>query len=69
MLKINKIITNNIKRIYRFLFNRCLVCGEDVKDRINNDKYFYCSFTCASYDGTFSIKKGTIKQPKILKFD
>ncbi len=51
-------------RITRKLRGRCVECG----DKLYPDKpYWYCSFTCAAYDGVFSVTKGWIGKPRWWK--
>ena len=60
---------NILIRFFRRLGNRCVVCGRPIhytcifgqKSYIYN--YWYCSYTCAGYDGVFNVKKGFIKKP------
>jgi hypothetical protein len=39
-------------RLYRYLRNRCLVCGCFGVDK----PYRYCSFECSCYDGVSSVR-------------
>lgn len=53
-----------IRRLYRRALGKCVVCGcggmsmkrsgQAKKDGV--EKYWYCSLTCACYDGTYSVR-------------
>ena len=56
------------RRWIRKAQNRCLVCGRDCKDHINQHSgYVYCSIECACYDGTFSVLKGWMTKPSLWR--
>lgn len=42
-------------------------CKEKDCNRQIDDDLIYCSFECACYDGTFSVTKGWLVDPKSLK--
>lgn len=57
-----------IKRILRYIFRRCIVCGKQLHN--TGKRYFYCSFTCAAYDGVFSVNldsEANKRKPRLLK--
>lgn len=58
---------NVIRRIYRKIKGRCYVCGKWVCNYHSDQGWAYCSYECACYDGTFSMRYGVIGKPSVWR--
>jgi hypothetical protein len=49
--------------------HRCWVCGRSLGEKPKqHNGYAYCSFECACYDGTFSVRQGSyVHQPSLFR--
>ena len=54
-----------IRRIWRKLRGYCITCGKLKVSRKTwfDKRYWYCSITCACYDGTMSVR-AEVKKPR-----